>query len=136
MKVIVDTNVWISFLLGKRLTMLRCLFNRDDIKIFVSEILLKEIREVSCRPKFKDKIKQKSLDLLFMLIGSRCEIVASTNEADIYVRDKKDVFLLSIAKNINADYLITGDQDLLILEQFEGTRILTFSDFMDQISPN
>ena len=136
MKVIVDTNVWISFLLGKRLTMLRCLFNRDDIKIFVSEILLKEIREVSCRPKFKDKIKQESLDLLFMLIGSRCEIVASTNEADIHVRDKKDVFLLSIAKNINADYLIAGDQDLLILEKFEGTRILTFSDFMDQISPN
>ena len=48
-------------------------------------------------------------------------------------RDKKDNFLLNLAKDSEADYLITGDKDLLILEKFENTKILTFSEFIEQI---
>lgn len=46
-------------------------------------------------------------------------------------RDKKDNFLLSLAIDGKADYLITGDKDLLELERFQNTNIVTLSDFIN-----
>jgi len=40
-------------------------------------------------------------------------------------RDEKDNFLLSLAKDGFADYLLTSDKDLLVLKRFEKTEILT-----------
>ncbi len=45
-------------------------------------------------------------------------------------RDPKDNYLLSLAKDGKADYLVTGDQDLLILEKFEHTSICTLNQFL------
>jgi predicted nucleic acid-binding protein len=46
------------------------------------------------------------------------------------VRDVKDLYLLSFAETINADYILTGDKDLLILQHHNNTQILTFTEFM------
>ena len=40
MKVILDTNIWISFLLGKRLTILREIIEMEEVEIYVSDALL------------------------------------------------------------------------------------------------
>ena len=40
MKVIFDTNIWISFLLGKRLTILRELIEMEEVEIYVSDAIL------------------------------------------------------------------------------------------------
>jgi len=45
-------------------------------------------------------------------------------------RDPKDDFLLSLAKDGNATYLITGDKDLLILKEFGKTTILTVTEYL------
>jgi uncharacterized protein len=45
-------------------------------------------------------------------------------------RDPKDNFLLSLAADGNADFLLTGDKDLLDLEKFGETIIVTISDFL------
>jgi hypothetical protein len=52
--------------------------------------------------------------------------IASTVEI---CRDEKDNFLLALAKDSKADFLITGDKDLLVLNVFENTKILTFTEF-------
>ena len=52
MKVILDTNIWISFLLGKRLTILREIVEMEEVEIYVSDDLLAELREVVFRPKY------------------------------------------------------------------------------------
>jgi uncharacterized protein len=44
-------------------------------------------------------------------------------------RDLKDNYLLSLAIDSNADFLITGDNDLLILSSVENTEIIKFFDF-------
>lgn len=44
-------------------------------------------------------------------------------------RDEKDNFLLALAKDSKADYLITGDADLLTIKKFEHTEILTYIEF-------
>jgi len=45
-------------------------------------------------------------------------------------RDPKDNKFLELAKTVRADYLITGDKDLLVLKDFEGCRILKPSEFL------
>ena len=45
-------------------------------------------------------------------------------------RDAKDNFLLNLAIDSKADYLITGDTDLLIIEKIKKTNIITFTEFI------
>lgn len=46
-------------------------------------------------------------------------------------RDPKDNFLLALAKDGKADYLITGDKDLLDLQKFGKTKIITIANFFE-----
>lgn len=46
-------------------------------------------------------------------------------------RDPKDDMMLEAAVAGAAEYLVTGDQDLLVLKEFKGTRIVTPREFLD-----
>lgn len=46
-------------------------------------------------------------------------------------RDVKDNYLLALAKDTNAHFLITGDEDLLVLSKFGNTQIIRFKDFIN-----
>ncbi len=52
MKVVIDTNIWVSYLLGSLLQDLDEEILSKEIKVVVSEEMLKELSEVSSRPKF------------------------------------------------------------------------------------
>jgi hypothetical protein len=60
------------------------------------------------------------------------ELVDVHSVVDI-CRDPKDNFLLALAKDGNADYLITGDKDLRVLKEFEKTKIVSLDEFEDAI---
>jgi putative PIN family toxin of toxin-antitoxin system len=47
-----------------------------------------------------------------------------------HCRDPKDNFLLDLAQTVHADFLITGDNDLLVLKQHFDTVIISFNDFI------
>jgi len=49
-------------------------------------------------------------------------------------RDSKDDIFLELAVAAKADFLITGDEDLLVLESFRKTQILTMADFIQTIN--
>jgi uncharacterized protein len=48
-------------------------------------------------------------------------------------RDPKDDEILALAKQVTADYIVTGDNDLLVLKQFESTLIVTPREFWDKM---
>ena len=52
-KVIFDTNVWISFLIGKRLSKIKSHIEDSSIKIVITNQLLEEIKTVAARPKLQ-----------------------------------------------------------------------------------
>ena len=133
MKVILDTNIWISFLLGKRLNVLREIFSMEKVEIFVSDQLLSEIRDVVSRPKFIGKIGLDAVLKLFELISAKCKFINDYPDIETAIRDTKDLYLLSMAENIPADYLVTGDNDLLVLRNYKETRIITFAEFINII---
>ena len=49
-------------------------------------------------------------------------------------RDANDDFLLSLAKDGKATFLITGDKDLLVLKKINQTKIVSISDFLKRFS--
>jgi putative PIN family toxin of toxin-antitoxin system len=62
------------------------------------------------------------------LFDSFGELIEISSRIDV-CRDPKDNFLLALAKDGRADYLITGDADLLSLNAFDGATILTYAGF-------
>jgi len=127
--VIIDTNLWISFLIGKQLGGLKELIVESKIKPVFSEQIFNEIQIVSERPKLQKYFpanKVRELIHFLKAVGVVIEIQSTVTAC----RDQKDNFLLALAKDSNADFLITGDQDLLMLENFEGTAIVTYQTFL------
>ena len=56
MNVILDTNIWISFLFGKQLQSVASVFDNADIKVYVSPEQVAEIQSVLSRPKIHEHI--------------------------------------------------------------------------------
>lgn len=127
-RVIFDTNVWISFLIGKRLAIVKNYIFNGQITIITTEQLLLEIKEVTGRERLKKYFPQKSVLELIDLLETIAEKVALTPTHFIN-RDAKDNFLLDLIDFSKADYLVTGDKDLLIHDPFKTARILTPDNF-------
>lgn len=127
-RVIIHTNLWISFLLTKDLYKLDKIFSGESIVLLFSQELLDEFIEVASRPKFKKYFTFTVLENLLQQIRLQGEFIHVTSIIDI-CRDTKDNFLLSLAKDGGADYLLTGDNDLLILKKMGKTKILTFTEY-------
>ncbi len=128
MRVVIDTNIWISYLIGSLLQEIDERIVLKEIKIVVSEELLKELAEVSSRPKFKNIFTSKRIKELFSLLDNYAIVIMPKQKVNV-CRDKKDNFLLEIALEGKADYLVTGDEDLLILNPFHNIKILNPRDF-------
>jgi uncharacterized protein len=132
-KVIIDTNLWIGFLIGKELANLKQLIVERAIQVVLCEQIIEEINLVTQRPKLQKYFpatKVQELLELLRIIGLWIEV---TSEVSI-CRDPKDNYLLALAKDSQADFLITGDGDLLTLVNFEGTEISTYKDFLGKIN--
>lgn len=128
-RVIIDTNLWISFLISKNYSQLDdIIFSRKSTLIF-SEELLDEFLTVIKRPKFRRFFSQQDTENLIETIQEYALFINVSSEVFL-CRDAKDNFLLSLSKDSEADYLITGDKDLLELIEFESTKIITMSDFV------
>ena len=128
MKVVIDTNIWISYLLGSLLQGMDEKILSKEIKVVVSDEMLKEISEVSSRPKFKNIFTAKRIKELFSLLDSYAIVVSPSQKVNV-CRDGKDNFLLEVALEGEADYLVTGDEDLLVLDPFYNTKIVKPKDF-------
>jgi len=128
LRVILDTNLWISYLISKRLRKIDALFEENGVTLIFSDELMEEFLEVAQRPKFGKYFTSADLENLLALFDVYGEWVQVVSSVDL-CRDAKDNFLLALAKDGKADYLITGDQDLLIIKKFEDTDILIYAEF-------
>ena len=131
-KVILDTNLWISFLISKRLDYLDDLLLKGKIRLIFSKELIEEFLTVAKRPKFKKYFSEDNVaDLLrlFDKYGKYIEVTTKVEEC----RDYKDNFLLNLAVDSKANYLITGDADLLVIKSMKKTKILNWTDFTNEL---
>jgi uncharacterized protein len=127
-KVIVDTNIWISFLIGKSLTGLQQYIYEQSVVIVSCEEQIHELTDVFRKPKISKYFTPEQIAEFFELLEESSENVVLNSKIDL-CRDLKDNYLLSLAIDSNADFLITGDNDLLVLNEIETTSIIKFIDF-------
>jgi putative PIN family toxin of toxin-antitoxin system len=133
-RIILDTNLWISFLITKDFSKLdEIIFSKKSILIFSQE-LLEEFIEVVKRPKFRRYFAQSDIEELLETIDEYGEFIVVKSKIEI-CRDAKDNFLLSLAVDGSADFLLTGDQDLLMIEKIGKTNIKTISSFFEDEMP-
>jgi len=128
-KIIIDTNLWISFLITKDFAKLdEILISQKGILIFSKE-LLDEFIEVARRPKFRRFFSSSDIEELLETIDEFAVFIKVQTKIEV-CRDPKDNFLLSLAIDGEADFLLTGDNDLLDLTKFGNTSIINISNFL------
>ncbi len=103
--------------------------------LLTSEDTFNELKTALLKQKF-DKYIELNLRQEFLKLYSKlCKTVQISQKIDI-CRDKKDNKFLELAMNGNADYIITGDSDLLILNPFENIKIITPDAFLNTFNKN
>ncbi len=127
-RIVIDTNVMISFLIGKRLQRLKGKLADSSVKLVLTEQLITELKLVTGRPKFKKYFKKNDV-LDFLNLISAIGLMFEIPEIPEVCRDSKDNFLLGLCSISSADYLVTGDKDLLEIVEYQGTRIINPSEF-------
>jgi putative PIN family toxin of toxin-antitoxin system len=127
-RIVVDTNVMISFLIGKRLRKLKDRLSDLSIKLILTDQLINELKLVTSRPKFKKYFDKKDVNEFIDLI-SIIGLTFQIKDIPKVCRDPKDNFLLSLCVSGNAAYLVTGDKDLLDLVEYKGTKIIRAAEF-------
>jgi len=135
MKLVFDTNIFISsFFWGgnPRKLMTRIIEGKDTL--YVSNEILHEVFSVMARPKFNVNHRQ-----IIHFLDSIEEIsyrVTSLGLIQGICRDSDDDKVLECAVLGNVDFIISGDNDLLSLREFQGIPILTASEYIEKLSIN
>ena len=134
LRVIADTNTWISrFILPNSLTgqRMKRLAADKRITLVFSHALKEEVRTVLQRPKFRKYITAENLTVFRAYLDAF--LTTPVTSAVEVCRDPKDNFLLNLALDSQADYLLSGDEDLLVLGSVGSTRIVTLAEFAQQM---
>lgn len=127
-RVVIDTNIWISFLIGKILSNLEDVITHNRIQFVFSNELLEEISAVLQRPKFSEYFDPETVNEFVSLLLGKYELIHIEQKFTL-CRDPKDNFLLDLCVAGHVDYLVTGDADLLALNPFQKTEIIDYKSF-------
>ena len=127
-RVIVDTNCWISFLIGRKLSSLVVLLSNERIDLVLCDELLEEIREVTQRPKFARYFPLREVESLLSFLRLKGTLFEPSEDIHI-CRDEEDDYLLALAVEAKAHYLVTGDKDLLVIKKIASCRIVDVKTF-------
>jgi uncharacterized protein len=128
MRIVVDTNIWISFLIGKRLSRLRPLLASRNVTLVISDQIIEEITRTARLPKICKYFAENEVKELVTLLRKVGHVQQITSDITL-CRDPKDDFLLSLAQDSHATYLVTGDLDLLALGSMGSTKIVSVKQF-------
>ncbi|GBU23817.1 hypothetical protein R83H12_00435 [Fibrobacteria bacterium R8-3-H12] len=108
------------------------LFN-ENISVIASPKILEEVIEASSRKKVKKYARQENIARVLNLIESLCVDDPDGNAAAPELRDPDDLYLLALSDIVGADFLLTGDKDLLSLGKYNKTEIISYNGFIAKL---
>lgn len=125
-RVVIDTNVFVSgVLFGGNCEKVLSLFLEKKFDLLISpEIASEIIRKIEL---FGADLRV--IDDLKYIIGEGSIKVVPKNKVNV-CRDPKDNIFLELSLGGRADYLVTGDKDLLEIKEFKGTKIVKPKEFI------
>jgi uncharacterized protein len=134
LRAVVDTNIFIRAIIlpkgtvGPVITRLR----DNDYLLIYSPVLIDELLAKLALPRIRDKyhLDDQAIDNILALIALRGELVTPTRKVKA-CRDPKDDMFIEAALAGPAEYIVTGDKDLLILKKFETVQFVTPRIFLE-----
>jgi len=130
LKIVIDANLWFSCLIGKKLKSLEKLCSDKNISVIASPKIVEEFVDVSSRKRVQRFIKQENVPKILNLIEARCVNDPVEHILNPGLRDPDDLYLLALSDAVGADFLLTGDKDLLVFGKYNQTKIISYSEFM------
>ena len=128
MKAVFDTNVLIAAFLTEGIcAKLLIRARRRDFDMILCDGILQEFKRV-LKKKFAASPHEMS-EALLILSAAAQDILGQTDPIVPICRDSDDDLILACARDAVADYVVTGDEDLLILKNYEGISILNPREF-------
>lgn len=134
LKIVLDTNVFVSALInphGKPAQILNYVFE-NKIRLFTSPSIIEDLQRVLSYPKLvkrhgleKQELREFISDLLSIM-----SLVEGKKAIELIVEDPADNNYLSCAVDAKADFIVSGDTHLLNLGEYEGTQIITPTQFL------
>jgi len=94
--------------------------------VVLSESIL---QETSNHLNDKIKLPVAHCEAIISYLRANCSVSAVDDVKASACRDKNDLHVLGLAQHASADYIITGDKDLLDLSKYGNTRIVTPREF-------
>ncbi len=122
MRVVLDANVVVSAFAARGLCESLFEFCLGSQEILLSERLLDEIRRSLAK---KVKLQRQTAMGIERLLREHGSLLEPAPVADDACRDADDLHVLGLAKAGKAEYLVTGDEDLLLLHRFGRCRIVS-----------
>ena len=127
-KAVLDTNILISALITPRGTPAKVLqaWRTGHFELITSLPLLLELREAISRPHIMDRYRLSLADIrdFLTLLTGTAFLVTAPEVVSALLRDPDDLAVLACALAGDAEYIVTGDLDLLHLRSFEGVQIV------------
>ena len=131
-RVVVDTNVLISRpLLPSSVSARAVGYIVEHGQLLASDATLSELAEVLSRDKFNRYVDLADRHEFFRQLVRVVERILITHIVHA-CRDPKDDKFLELAVNGNADMIVTGDQDLLVLSPFKNIPIITPASYLER----
>ncbi len=128
MRVVIDTNVLVSALIspGGKPGLIIGHLRDGDFTLLYSDALLGEWLDVLSRPRIQNKyhITNEDIQTILMLILLRGQAITPDRQITA-CRDPKDNQFLEVAAAGQADVIVSGDKDLLVLDPFENISIVS-----------
>lgn len=130
-KFVVDVNIIISALIFPNSKPNQALQKAQDFgDILMSPEVWQELEKVTTRPKFNRYLDLADRQKFLLDLYNTITPIITIKETITECRDQKDNKYLELAISGNADYIITGDQDLLVLNPFRHVTIVNADDFL------
>ena len=131
MRVVFDTNVLVAAFISEGLcSKLLHRANRRNFDLYISSFIITEFQKtLKAKIGLSDSEIKALTDLLHEIVKMADPGEKEEKQAEGTCRDKADDRVLACALASKADYLITGDQDLLEIRKFHKVRIITPRDF-------
>ena len=128
MRIVIDTNVLLSALLWHGTP--HTLFNQvraGTVELVMSQALLEEFTDVITRRKFAAVLQRttRTPERILNELQVLAEMLIAPPLPQPVCRDQDDDAVLACALAAHAELIVSGDADLLVLEQFQGIRIVT-----------
>jgi uncharacterized protein len=129
--VIIDVNIWISCVIGQSqiLEKVSVILLQKNIELIICHQLIAELNSSLQKPKLQKYLNHGMVSKIVLLLENAASFIEVRSDI-LLCRDEKDNYLLGLARDGQADFLITGDKDLLVLNPFENTQIVTLNEFV------